>query len=91
MQTMVQESSGFAISEKDLELRGPGEIDGTRQSGVAELKIADLIKDAPIMEEARGVAQQILLNDPFLESDVNRPLKSFLMTRKDKEIWSRIS
>jgi ATP-dependent DNA helicase RecG len=91
MQTMVQESSGFAISEKDLELRGPGEIDGTRQSGVAELKIADLIKDASIMEEARGVAQQILLNDPFLESDVNRPLKSFLMTRKDKEIWSRIS
>ena len=91
MQTMVQESSGFAISEKDLELRGPGEIDGTRQSGVAELKIADLIKDAPIMEEARGVAQQILLKDPFLESEVNRPLKSFLMTRKDKEIWSRIS
>lgn len=91
MQTMVQESSGFAISEKDLELRGPGEIDGTRQSGVAELKIADLIKDASIMEEARGVAQQILLKDPFLESEVNRPLKSFLMTRKDKEIWSRIS
>jgi ATP-dependent DNA helicase RecG len=91
MQTMVQESSGFAISEKDLELRGPGEIDGTRQSGIAELKIADLVKDAAIMEEARTVAQQLLQEDPYLENDKNRPLKLFLMTRKDKEIWSRIS
>ena len=91
MQTMVQESSGFAISEKDLELRGPGEIDGTRQSGVAELKMADLVKDAHIREEARGIAQHILQEDPYLESDENRPLKAYLMTRKDKEIWSRIS
>ena len=81
----------FAISEKDLELRGPGEIDGTRQSGVAELKMADLVKDAHIMEEARGIAQHILQEDPYLESDENRPLKAYLMTRKDKEIWSRIS
>lgn len=91
METMVHESSGFAISEKDLELRGPGEIDGTRQSGVAELKMADLVKDAHIMEQTRHIAQHILEEDPFLESDDNRPLKTYLMTRKDKEIWSRIS
>ncbi|MBU3677603.1 MAG: ATP-dependent DNA helicase RecG, partial [Chitinophagaceae bacterium] len=91
MQTMVEESSGFAISEKDLELRGPGEIDGTRQSGVAELKMADLVKDAPIMEQTRAVAQQLLQEDPFLESANNENLKRFLMLRSDREIWRRIS
>ncbi|MGI9190974.1 MAG: ATP-dependent DNA helicase RecG [Chitinophagaceae bacterium] len=91
MQTMVEESSGFAISEKDMELRGPGEIDGTRQSGVAELKMADLVKDAPIMEQARAVAQQLLQEDPFLENANNDVLKRFLMLRSDREIWRRIS
>ncbi len=91
MQTMVEESSGFAISEKDMELRGPGEIDGTRQSGVAELKMADLVKDAPIMEQARAVAQQLLQEDPFLENANNDGLKRFLMLRSDREIWRRIS
>lgn len=91
MQTMVNESSGFAISEKDLELRGPGEIDGIRQSGVAELKMADLVKDAPIMEQARTVAQSLLQKDPFLESAENDSLKRFLMLRSDREIWRRIS
>jgi ATP-dependent DNA helicase RecG len=91
MNTMVHETSGFAIAEKDLELRGPGEIDGTRQSGAADLKIADIIKDVGIMEVTRYAAIAILKEDPFLEEDSNRNLKEFLLTLKDKEVWSRIS
>ncbi len=91
MQTMVTETSGFAIAEKDLELRGPGEIDGTRQSGGSELKLADIIKDVNLMELTRHVAIELLQKDPYLESQENASLKSFLMTRKDKEVWSRIS
>ncbi len=91
MHTMVTESSGFAIAEKDLELRGPGEIDGTRQSGSSELKLADIVRDVNLMEITRQAAIDILQRDPYLESSEHANLKAFLMTRKDKEVWSRIS
>ncbi|MBL7764814.1 MAG: ATP-dependent DNA helicase RecG [Chitinophagaceae bacterium] len=91
MLTMVNESSGFAIAEKDLELRGPGEIDGTRQSGAAELKIADLIQDVGLMEITRNAAIALLQRDPDLQENEQMLLRKFLMGRKDKEIWSRIS
>jgi ATP-dependent DNA helicase RecG len=91
MMTMVNETSGFAIAEKDLELRGPGEIDGTRQSGALDLHIADIVKDVNLMELTRNVAITLLKQDPDLMMDSNRNLKEFLLTRKDKEVWSRIS
>ncbi len=91
MHTMVTESSGFAIAEKDLELRGPGEIDGTKQSGSSDLKLADIIKDVNLMEITRNIAIDLLKKDPYLETIENATLKTFLMTRKDKEVWSRIS
>lgn len=91
MSTMVNESSGFAISEKDLELRGPGEIDGTRQSGAADLKIADIIKDVGLMELTRNIAIDLLHKDSDLNMTENQNLKNYLMTLKDKEVWSRIS
>jgi len=91
MQTMVTESSGFAIAEKDLELRGPGEIDGTRQSGTSELKLADIVKDVNLMEITREAAIEVLQKDPYLELIENKNLKAFLLTRKDREVWSRIS
>lgn len=91
MQTMVQESSGFAIAQKDLELRGPGDIEGTKQSGVMELKLADLIKDVGILEQSRTAAIQLLQQDPDIQHPAHRMLKEVLMKRKDKEIWSRIS
>jgi RecG-like helicase len=91
MLTMVNETSGFAIAEKDLQLRGPGEIDGTRQSGDADLRIADLVKDVDIMEKSRQIAIQILLKDAYLELPEHQALKQHLLQRKDKEIWSRIS
>jgi ATP-dependent DNA helicase RecG len=91
MSTMVNETSGFAISEKDLELRGPGEIDGTRQSGAADLKIADIIKDVGLMELTRNKAIQLLQSDPNLQTPQNENLRNFLLSRKDKEVWSKIS
>ena len=91
MRIMVEESSGFAIAEKDLELRGPGEIDGTRQSGAADLHLADLIRDAALMEVTRHAAQELLSRDPYLEQPAQAGLRAFLMSRKDREVWSRIS
>jgi ATP-dependent DNA helicase RecG len=91
IQTMVQETSGFAISEKDLQLRGPGEIDGIRQSGAADLKIADIIKDVELMAVTRKAAIEILQEDSNLENVSNQSLKNYLLSRKEKEIWSRIS
>ncbi len=89
--TMVTESSGFAISEKDLELRGPGDIEGTRQSGALDLKIADLVKDVDLMEKTRHAALAILNVDPQLDREENQCLKKYLMLRKDKMLWSKIS
>jgi ATP-dependent DNA helicase RecG len=91
MQTMVNESSGFAIAEKDLELRGPGDIDGTKQSGALDLHIADIVKDVGLMELTRNTAIALLKEDAFLERSENLALRNHLLTRKDKEVWSRIS
>ncbi|HMN33146.1 MAG: ATP-dependent DNA helicase RecG [Chitinophagaceae bacterium] len=91
IRTMVEESSGFVISEKDLELRGPGDIDGLRQSGDLDLKIADIVKDVDIMTMTRNVAIDILQNDPDLNLEEHQYLKAYLLSQKDKEIWSRIS
>ena len=88
---MVNETSGFAISEKDLELRGPGEIDGVRQSGAADLKIADIIKDVELMATTRKVAIDICNKTQTLKKIEYVSLKHFLLNRKEKEIWSRIS
>jgi ATP-dependent DNA helicase RecG len=91
MQTMVNETSGFAIAEKDLELRGPGEIDGTRQSGSADLKLADLVKDLPILQLARDTAVELLQQDPDLLLPEQQSLRQYLLGRKEREVWSRIS
>jgi ATP-dependent DNA helicase RecG len=91
MHTMVTESSGFAISEKDLELRGPGDIDGLRQSGGAELKLADIIRDVELMELTRNVAIDLLKRDSELLLAEHASLKAHLLAQKNTELWSRIS
>jgi len=63
---MVKNADGFAIAEFDLRLRGPGDLRGTRQSGLPELTIGDLVEDVTIIEEARGLAKQMLEADPEL-------------------------
>ena len=71
---MTQTENGFEISEKDLELRGPGDFFGTRQHGIPELKIANLYKDIPILKEVQKAAQWLYSVDPDLKLDENQKL-----------------
>lgn len=88
---MVQTNDGFLISEKDMELRGPGDIEGTRQSGVLDFKLADIIADKPILDAARASAEKILTEDTDLLLPENQALKEFLAAQRSKSIWSKIS
>ena len=90
--TMVRTTNGFEIAEADLKLRGPGNMLGLQQSGVLNLKIADLGKDQKILRAAREIANRILDNDPKLEKAVHAPLRAYLAaTAKIFRGWSRIS
>ena len=88
---MVSTGNGFEIAEKDLEIRGPGDIEGTRQSGDLNFRIADLVKDRPLLELAGNTAAAVLEKDPELVSAENLRLASFLRQSKDSVTWSKIS
>ena len=88
---MTSTNNGFEIAEKDLELRGPGEIEGTKQSGVLNFRLADLVKDKQILEVAKQIAEQLVEKDPELEEPSNQPLKNYLLSLHGKTPWSRIS
>jgi ATP-dependent DNA helicase RecG len=92
LDTMVATTDGFEIAEVDLKLRGPGDIQGTKQSGVLDLKIADLSKDNIILEQARKEAVQLLEDDFNLEKSQNSDIKNQLvLSSKNSAIWSKIS
>jgi ATP-dependent DNA helicase RecG len=91
IKTMTSTGNGFEIAEKDLELRGPGEIEGTRQSGAQNFRLADLVKDKAIMEAAKKIAEQIVEEDPELDSPQNLPLKNYMLSLQGKTPWSKIS
>jgi ATP-dependent DNA helicase RecG len=91
MKVMTSTNDGFVIAEKDLELRGPGDIEGTRQSGELNFKLASIVKDRPILEAAKTIAMKILDEDPDLGSAENLLLKNFLMRQKTSTVWSKIS
>ena len=92
LETMVRTNDGFEIAEVDLRLRGPGDIMGTQQSGVLNLKIADLIKDNDILKTARHWAKQILNNDPALKNPENKAiLNTYKQMSKYRNIWNYIS
>ena len=76
LQVMVQTTDGFKISEEDLRIRGPGELYGTRQSGELELRVADLLQDGKVLEEARQAAFDVIAKDPALSLPENRALKT---------------
>jgi ATP-dependent DNA helicase RecG len=93
IETMTRTNDGFEIAEVDMKLRGPGDLEGTQQSGVPfNLSIANLLTDTKILEHARRVAQDVLELDPVLESTENQILVEQLAKQK-REIkdWSRIS
>ena len=91
LNTMCATNDGFKIAEKDLELRGPGDIEGTRQSGLLNFKLANIMEDRPLLEIAGEWAMKIIEEDPQLESAGNLRLKYWLQEQKGKTPWSKIS
>jgi ATP-dependent DNA helicase RecG len=91
MKIMVATNDGFLISEKDLELRGPGEIEGTRQSGALNFKLASILQDKAMLEVARNTVEKILEEDPDLGKEENVPIKNYLVLQKGKTKWSKIA
>jgi ATP-dependent DNA helicase RecG len=91
LKIMCETNDGFKIAEKDLEIRGPGDVEGTRQSGLLNFKLANIIEDKNILEAARHTAQKIIDEDPALSSADNLCLRNYLAAKKGKTVWSKIS
>ena len=92
LETMVRTSDGFEIAEVDLKLRGPGDVMGTQQSGVLNLKIANIVKDKSILQSARFYAKRVLDKDPSLGFPEHRDiLNTYRALSKFKNIWNYIS
>ncbi len=91
LKIMCATNDGFKIAEKDLELRGPGDIEGTRQSGALNFKLASIVQDKQWLEIAREMAERLLDTDPDLSSAANLQLKSYLQSLQGKTAWSKIS
>ena len=92
IETMVRTSDGFEIAEVDLKLRGPGDMEGTQQSGLVDLKLANIVKDEKLIKLARDTAIDILKDDPQLIKDTNLRLVNQLKTMsRIKGSWERIS
>ncbi len=88
---MCQTNDGFVIAEQDLKLRGPGDIQGTQQSGVVNLRLADLVQDGNILEAARTTAQNLIESDPALSKPEHYSLLKFLQEETKEKIWGKIS
>ena len=92
LKTMVETTDGFKIAEVDLKLRGPGNLMGTQQSGVLNLKIADVVKDSQILVAARNTAITLLQDDSSLSKPENANIKrAYTVLSKNSKIWSNIS
>ena len=84
-------NDGFKVAEKDLEIRGPGDIEGTRQSGLLNFKLANIVQDRVMLEVAKNIATLIIERDPDLNVAENLPIKNHLQLQKGKTAWSKIS
>ena len=92
LETMTSTNDGFEIAEVDLKLRGPGDLMGTQQSGILNLKIADIVKDNDILKTARYYAIKILNEDPALQKEENITIRyTYAQLMKHKDIWNYIS
>lgn len=90
--TMCRTNDGFEIAEVDMQLRGPGDLMGTQQSGILNFKLADLAKDQKIMSAARYAAEELLKDDYQLAKPENAGIRNYFLTHhKDKVAWSRIA
>ena len=91
LKIMVATNDGFKIAEKDLDIRGPGDIEGTKQSGLLNFKLANIVQDRIILEAARNASEIILKLDPDMQAAENLPVKNYLQQQKGKTVWSKIS
>ena len=92
LETMVKTNDGFKIAEADLELRGPGNLMGTQQSGILKFKIADLVKDQELLKVARDEAKSLLIKDPELKNNENQIIKRTLSSNYfESNFWNFIS
>ncbi|WP_353133203.1 ATP-dependent DNA helicase RecG [Pseudopedobacter sp.] len=91
LDTMVKTNDGFEISEVDLQLRGPGDIEGTQQSGVLDLKLADLTHDQNILQEARNTVLEIMESDPELEKPEHQMLRNYFKKHNTGITFDKIS
>ncbi len=91
LNTMVKTNNGFEIAEIDMQLRGPGNIEGTQQSGVLDLKVADLTTDQEILQQARNLVIEIFEKDPQLTAPENQILNLAFQTKNAGLSWDKIS
>jgi ATP-dependent DNA helicase RecG len=88
---MCATNDGFLIAEKDLELRGPGDIEGTRQSGALNFKLANIVNDKEVLEVAKIAAEKLVEEDHTLNLAKNLELKNYLQSQKSRSGWGKIS
>lgn len=88
---MVSTTDGFKIAEEDLAMRGPGDMYGTKQSGVMKFKLADIVADAAILEETRQAAMALLAQDPRLDMPQHQSIKNTLRNHASQSHWAKIS
>ena len=91
LKIMVATNDGFKIAEKDLEIRGPGDIEGTRQSGLLNFKLASIVQDKVMLEASREEVIKLLEHDAEMNAAENLPVKNYLQQQKGKTAWSKIS
>jgi len=91
MNILTSTSNGFVIAEQDLAMRGPGDLYGTRQSGVLKFKIADIVQDIALLEQTRTAAQNLLETDGTLSLPQHQPLRNMLLKDANQSVWSKIS
>ena len=91
IETLCRTNDGFEIADMDLKLRGPGDMQGTRQSGVLDLKLSDIARDQELVKTTRYAAQQLLADDPGIMKPENQPLKDYLNQFNKGTHWSRIA
>ena len=91
LHVMCSTNDGFKIAEKDLELRGPGDIQGTRQSGALNFKLANIVDDRGLLDQARNEVDQILSTDPELKLQDHYTLSMYLKQKRGAQAWSKIS
>ncbi|WP_454801730.1 ATP-dependent DNA helicase RecG [Mucilaginibacter phyllosphaerae] len=91
LNTMVKTNNGFEIAEIDMQLRGPGNIEGTQQSGVLDLKVADLTTDQEILQQARNLVIEIFEKDPLMAAPENQILNLAFQSKNAGLSWDKIS